>query len=267
MLREKNVRRLVCVTFALAAMLAALTGSASADLLTYDFEGLSNGALIGQDSWAQAFTWISPTVGDGTAGSGDTSKVVYGRPVSEGGAGAYRPISTLTFSSTSNAHEAQAFEQYIASGDTGAVAGLVFDPDHRQRNVFGFQTDYTHDFTDYVRVADGTEYWGATPGPKNHLYEIKLEMDFSVAGGLATFYRKDITAGTDFAIDPWLTNVPMGLAPDGQGRYSASQLVVRVDASPNSYIDNFTVTPEPGTCALMTTALFGLLAYAWRRRR
>lgn len=277
MLCEKNVRTVVCVMFALAATLTALAGSASADLFTYDFEGLSNGDLVGQDNWAQAFTWVSPTVGDGTAGSGDTSKVIYGRPNSEGGAGgeySLTPGRPYMYFTSANATAAQEFQTYAASGDSGIVAGAVFDTAHPQRNVFGFQVDARDgNLADYIRVADGSEIYGGTVAQKDHLYVVRLEMDFSVAGGRATFYRKDITAGqTGFYQDPVLTNVALGLTTDGQGRYAAGDIVFRVDASPNSYADNFYMAtwspiPEPGSIILLASGLIGLLAYAWRKRK
>ena len=41
------------------------------------------------------------------------------------------------------------------------------------------------------------------------------------------------------------------------------------EGNTTSYADNFSVTsvPEPGTCTLLAMGIFGLLAYAWRKRK
>lgn len=52
---------------------------------------------------------------------------------------------------------------------------------------------------------------------------------------------------------------PLGIAPTKQGDLTYAADMTRVDAT-------ITAVPEPGTFALLGSALFGLLVYAWRRR-
>jgi hypothetical protein len=88
-----------------------------------------------------------------------------------------------------------------------------------------------------------------------HEFEITLDTtgaqwstSFAVDGG-ATYSRSyTYTVGEG---NPVITHIGMG---NGGGRM---------------LVDNFTLTgvPEPSTLALLATGLFGLLAYAWRKRR
>jgi hypothetical protein len=149
-------------------------------------------------------------------------------------------------------------------------------------NDYGSQPPSTTDPTRRYYVAAGT------PLTFGNWYEFKGVMDFSVYGGQVSWSIKNLSTGeTSFTplvfkkysvnASPWtyledVTAVPLGLVPNANGEYIATGFgfVAQRGSSYELYADNFTLgtqIPEPSTLALLAGGLFGLLAYAWRKRK
>jgi hypothetical protein len=102
----------------------------------------------------------------------------------------------------------------------------------------------------YVREAAPPAQENAGDGgiKANHWYDVKLVIDFSVPGGLATLYQRDVTAGEKtFIRDNILRDVEMRIPPvpwgPPAGWYEIMGISVRSGGSgvEGSYFDNFSI--------------------------
>ncbi|NLF07641.1 MAG: PEP-CTERM sorting domain-containing protein [Pirellulaceae bacterium] len=107
----------------------------------------------------------------------------------------------------------------------------------------------------------------------NVWYEAKVIYDFSVPGVSATYkYREQ--GDTEWITDGALHDANLNLPSNEDGNYVSAGIFFYVgsfNTSPQyGFVDDISivrVVPEPGTLALLTCGLFGLAAYAWRKRR
>jgi hypothetical protein len=250
-----NCSFMVVVVFLGAAAVQADT------LASIDFTKYATGALIGQDGWTAINGASDLAVTNGVGAANTTGQNAWGsKPLS---LGPYSGNTTLV---------ATARFYSIAGNDTVAglcdanQAGANWLPGVGIANEGGSAKAYFRDVT----VDVYGEHYGdvLTVGDT---YDMRMNMDLSVAGGRATVSYRDITAGQEaFTQDSKLVNVAMGLSQDGQGKYDFNALALRI-APYGTGISQFTLTsttvPEPGTMAVMASGVFGLLAYAWRKRK
>ena len=241
------------LSFAVAfAVLLGVATIAQAEF-SYDFRTLSDGDLLDQDNWRGLYSWGSLSVVSGTGATNFTG----------GDCGGLKDMSLGEYSSDTILLGTAQFYNITASD---ALAGFV-DTSVNEDNwlpIFGISTG-----TAYFRDAvDYTEHYGDALTLGN-TYDMQLTVDLSTAGGLATVSYRDVTAGdTDFTTDSSLVNIPMGLTQNGEGKYEFGALALRI-AGYGSGISEFNLTtvPEPSTLAIILSGVFGLLAYAWRKRK
>jgi hypothetical protein len=225
--------------------------------ITYDFTALSNGDLVGQDGWSAINGWGTLTVTNGT-----------------GAANSKGPSAFKAFSigSCSSATTLVATARLYNLAATDNVVGLVDANGTAANWLPGFGASTSGGLKAYIRENGPgcPEHYGdvLTAGDT---YDFQLTASFASAGGLGSLAYKDITAGaTGFTTDSSLVNVPLGLTPNGLGKYDFSGVALRLvgnGAGISQLSLSTTVTPEPSVLALLSTGLLSLLAYAWRRRR
>jgi len=269
----------------LALLIGAQTVQAST-IFSYDFEGLSTGALAGQPGWSAAPTgYASPIVYSLTSGY-DPSKVAGVQTLADWG-GKVSAITTytfatpLTFTSADTSIE-QHIYGYIAAGTTqGAVrSGLMWqDQNYAVAVSIGMEDSPGLNGTYKLCFRSDDSVWTQTFGATvtaGDWYEIKAVMDFShtTDGGWISFFYRDISLNqTSFTTDTALANLPMHI-PQTAGVYKNAYgfrlWVYRPTTNYTVYEDNFSVVntiPEPSTLMLTGMGLIGLLCYAWRKRK
>jgi hypothetical protein len=226
---------------------------ARADLV-YDFNDLQIGDITGQDGWSKAGGNSTASVVEGTAEhatnflkstTGETNITV--RSISQSFAG-------------NTAFEISVYS--VAGAGSGSLGGF------QQSGISpAFDTIGIAGFTTYLRTSSGDEKYGNTL-TADHWYQVKADIDLSVAGGVATVYYRDVTDNqVGFTPDDSLHGVNLGLAAV-DGKYTFTEMSVYLWGLKGT-VDNLSISsvPEPSTLALLSCGLFGLLAYAWRKRR
>ena len=116
----------------------------------------------------------------------------------------------------------------------------------------------TATLTGAVTVAQGTLIVGAAT-----LGELAIE-----TGGLGTPSKVSIASGAVLELESNVTATVGSLylngVAQGPGTYDANTPGGYITGTGSLYIAS---VPEPGTLAILATGLFGLLAYAWRKRK
>ena len=253
--------------------------------------------LNGQDGWQRCPDWDASQKGEPkifTDGPGNSGNVLH-----EYNDAKYWLKSTehnllssgdwYTFNSTQNA---VAIGYRVYTGRDALNAGLVWDGQTpgQGRLYIGLTGSYNTgsnarrlNFT----PVDGAALYGDTQLTANHWYDVVGMVDFSPIANsqsptISYYYRDlgtDLSASTpapeDFAgyvPDTVITATPMwaGALPSV---YRANMYFIRCDRSYyETAVDlvgvyDASVIPEPSTLALLGMGLFGLLAYAWRKRK
>jgi hypothetical protein len=127
------------------------------------------------------------------------------------------------------------------------------------------QANTTYTLTAYAGARSDlsfVQYGGKTPGT------IELGYGTTYGANRLTAATSDCDVPANGTWDLWTRTFTTDASPAGLGQ------PLRVEVNINAVqqlFDNVQLsaiaTPEPGTCVLTTLGLFGLLAYAWRRRR
>ena len=208
----------------------------TASTFSYDFEGLTNGPLAGRDGWKPYLThWFDCVVTNGPAGSGNTSKVLRGQPVTDTAGvacllpgpvalGPSNPVAEIRFMAYGNGTSAYAVAGPTVNDNFLPVAGL--NVSNSQLRTYLRQANYTHNFGDVLTM--------------QHWYEFKLVMDFSTAGGKGTLSYRDVTAGqVAFTSDSTFQNFPLGASASNVGDYWIDSFYCRLPQnSTSACIDN-----------------------------
>ena len=174
--------------------------------------------------------------------SGDVDNAVYPRGI---GLGFYLNADSTV--GTGNQNVTNSFVGLLLDR-TGALA-LIYDPN---------KTGYLSGPGVYKSAA--VEYAGGTFSASN-FYNLSYDVN-TTTGQISNIALEGSTADYSlFSTTAYFT--------DANTPY-AGMLVSSAAGNTTGYADNFQVTgavPEPSTLALLVAGLFGLLAYAWRKRK
>ena len=194
----------------------------------YNFEDLTLGNINGQDDWVvtSGTAWVQ-------AGQGvNTSKTVNGPG---GNSQDMRPLPELfhyTAADTAVVWQYQGLVGVSCCNSDSTVAFLGqsvnFGLEKTPQGIL--RANLRTDFNSYD--GDALEF--------AHWYEIRVTIDFSVAGGLATLSYRDMTLGEDtFTVDKILRNINLNASPDLKGRYTYHTVRTRQDSANGvCWVDN-----------------------------
>ncbi len=287
-----NTRSFI-IGWALIVLLVGACTVQAGTIRSYDFEGLTDGSLLGQDTpaWVKAHpSWGDFAVGDVVGADGNTSKAIHRSSAVFTGnyVGNVRdwPVSEqVSFTSTDTAvWQSYQFKPNPNTSTSEKIicGGVQFENETNnyymvfgmERYPYGPSSGGTNCW--YLRDSNGSISWGDATVTDNSWHEVKLIMDFSTPGGLGTLYHRDLTGGTGWVQDSVIVNKPLNIAPTA-GEYVVTGLKFYTndawgsDDPPAGWIDNYVFDdpkiPEPGTLVLLATGLIGLLCYAWRKRK
>ena len=231
---------------------------------TYDFEAVPNAAgdppLNGQDNW------VSLAGGPGEAVAHQATQAGINTTKTGGGWGALfvdaqRAIPLQTYTALDTAAE---FRTWLFDGGHPGWLTNYF------RNS-GAGTNFFDIATESGRFSLNNGGILGTPGTvvAGNWYEVKGIVNFALPDPTLSLSYRNVTAGAvAFTPDAALQNIVLtGLAPYGP-TYSFNELYIRSDKN-FGVIDNIfmpTAVPEPGSLALLSSGLVGLL-YLGRRRK
>jgi hypothetical protein len=260
------LRRAFVLTVAI--LIAAIPASLQADLVAYDGFNYTAGSLPGNSGgtgWSNAWSagqWGSAGVAETglTYASGGQSLVTSGgaATLTVAGQGAYRtPTSALNSGSvyiSFLADRTAANSSYLGLSLFSGSTEKVFIGAGNSETVWGAQIKATE------TQCNSTVATSATPT----LLVTKLDYGPTGAGTLSLYVNPSLTAepGAASASGSFssLSWDRIRIQADGFGGIDE----IRIGTS---YADVTSSVPEPGTLALLATGLFGLLAYAWRKRK
>ena len=278
-----NLRAPQCRTASsfLGAFALTLLAASTSVAVTYTFENLTVGNLVGQDNWALVGSGSSFQI---TGGVGTDSTLVFQNPgVSAANFDIRQNNGMFSFGSftgsetsavlqfdvrvNSTPGENQNFAYYV-----GDVNGAVSSSPQIQ---YGNTSSGTNPVFVIVGANSGTATTVSVPGTVNFgdWVSVRLTMDFTANGGdgLGSLSFADLTQATGFTPVSGLQNVALGMQnpPVGHGTVTPSAwdtLWLRSDTASSATGDNLTViVPEPGSSWLALAG--GLFLGRMRPRR
>lgn len=271
-----NTKTSVALVIATAFWLLA-SASTHAQILTYDFNNLVVGDLVGQDSWTLASgAGQSPDVRDYQSTIGSGLGVGQGNASSTLVASAARDFGN--FGLTGSEILTLEFDYYTASGTRGlAFFGIGDNAASVVPAVFGNTPGGTNTAWMIRAQGNGTIYNaldsnGVVIGPQaSKLYRVRSVWDLSAnsGAGAGSLFIKNVTDGdtsfTQLFFDQAQTvsTVSLGIT-ENYANFSSVYLRLPVSNS-FSQIDNLSVVPEPSSFALVVAGLASFVALHRRR--
>lgn len=281
----KSVSSFILVVLAVASLVFAAGGLAQADVIAYDGFGTTGslGGSSGGTGWAMGANWGTSETMSLLGGSlavpsnlvqdptGGAVKEIHG---GNGQATAYRQLAQ-----TISADVAKTWYVCFAYGRDGATSdygllGLSSNTTGSHRIQTG--TNYSGGEKFYLGGSDTSGAWGGSIADTNpRFYVMKV---VSNGNGTLNAYVK-IFASTDTlpTAEPttWdmqagytgLSGIAYGYAYYNGRVYTSYTVGNRFDEYRITTKWSDIVVPEPSTLALLASGLFGLLAYAWRKRK
>jgi hypothetical protein len=259
-----------------------LTAPAHADV-TYTFEGLSAGNLIGQDNWLHANTGAATgaeaQVQAGTGFDGTTvARSNTGNVQVRRGNDANFSIPTFTGTETIYLQA-----DFLFNGDLNVFR---IESDEANSNpfsstpYFGFTGNLTTTAAFALRAGHNgasTNVLLSAVAPEIQAgdwvrMQMVLDMSANSGDGSASTYYQDLTLGqTGFTPIAGQQNIAAGLLANAGpgGKYYYDGMYFRGGVTNGGQqIDNLTVgvVPEPSAIALGAIGLAGMLGYGWRKR-
>jgi uncharacterized membrane protein len=231
------------------------TLSASAQLATYTFESLTNGALAGQDGWI-GYADVTVRPGNGV----NTTKVM-------GGSAASRERNPAFNAPSFNATETDAvrgFDFRVVNTNLASGGGVSLSTvDHLWAAGEGpvglhYSSTFNHLL---VTLGNGASYAGGAnnfPHIPGHWYRFEMRLNFTAytGNGSASVFYMDLTAGdTNWHAVAMLQNLGLGLANQGVTVDAWDRLDLR---AANVELDNIVLGTTGGATSpsLTTNASF-----------
>jgi hypothetical protein len=244
----------------LAAGISVLTSAASfgQTLIDYNFNSLSNGVLVGQDSWALGSAgFVSPAVA-----------TVGGSQVAANSASTGTSIAKKTFFAAGDVSSSETVTLAFDAART-AVGGT-------NTSVFGIgSSSATSAYFGMISnnfIIRG-ENFGTTYTATNLTADVgdvfTIQSVWNLSTGMATLYAKNITDGatefTQLIFTGGVTSVSLGITTD-VSTWTTGYVRTAQSGASAGYLDNLSAVavPEPGVSGLL---LGGGLAFLLARRK
>jgi len=237
----------------LCGVLVALTALPAHALPDFDyaFESLNvNQPLIGQDGWVSA--GLPGGGGNVRIGPGvNATRVAKGDGGGSSGVGAMRPLPTPFEYTAADRHVVWSLWGNVPNlANEAALAGFG-------GSLFGLHRSNGVDVLGPLAFLNTSPFWKGDVLQFDHWYEFRLEVDFSVLGGTATLFHRDVTLGqTLFTKDSVIQNKNLGYTPDAAGRYIFSDVVIRHEK--DGLVDSLHFDAPTDSCAALLFCLANL---------
>ncbi len=196
----------------------------------YNFNALTiDQTIYGQDNWVKSESG-NVVIRKGPPGI-NPSQTAKGEGIHIA-TGAIRPLDDAFYYTSKDTKVVWGSWGYVHSSGInisalGGIGTCLFGP-----SQLGGQTE----LTTFLQRQPPLKYLTGDVVQSDHWYDYRVTVDFSKNGGEATLSYRDVTKGSGFKTDNVIKNVPLGLVPDGSGRYGFFQVYVRNDGG--GYVDN-----------------------------
>lgn len=239
---SRAVQRLAVLAATTAALMAGV-GISYAEIndFDYDFEDLQLGDINGQDEWVVVSGTASVQAGPGV----NTSRTVT---CLGGNSQDIRPLPEPFHYTAADTAVVWRFQGLVGVSCCNSNSIVSF---LGQSINFGLDKTPQGDLRTNL-YAGGTLFGDSLLFA--HWYEIRVTIDFSIAGGLATLSYRDMTLGHDtFTVDEILRNINLQASPDPQGRYTYHSVRTRQDSANGvCFVDNIHFDAPNPPCATHT---------------
>lgn len=237
----------VLATVTAALLTTGGTTRAEVDDFIYNYENLQFGNIDKQDGWTDICGNANSRV---VAGPGvNTSKTVSAPQL--GCSQVHRLLPEPFYYTAADASVDWVFQGVAGASCCNVTSTVgILGPNHLS---FGLDS-LGNDLFAYARNSTGGVFVYGDNLSFSHWYELRLTVDFSVLGGLATLAHRDLTLGEQtFTIDENVRNINLAASPDAQGGYLFTTVFTRHDSFEGvCHVDNLHFDAPRPPCPVHT---------------